>query len=71
MDSAERQELMRLRSYVRRQQMRQTISNGVLGGGILLAGFGPYAAAAGMLVGGTLGYLVERRAAAARAKPGS
>ena len=39
----------------------RTALSGALGGGLLAAGFGPWFAAGGMLVGGAAGYLVERR----------
>ena len=68
---AERQELTRLRAYARRRQMEQSISFGVLGLGVMFSGFGPLGAIAGMILGGLAGYLVERRARAADAKPQS
>lgn len=40
-------------------QKTRTVSSGVLGGGLLGAGFGPIAAAGGMILGGAAGYLVE------------
>jgi hypothetical protein len=67
MSPSERQELVRLRTYRRRHQMRESISFGAFGGGVMLAGFGPLAAATGMLLGGLAGYLVERRIYAAGA----
>ena len=44
----------------RRYLMRETTLSGAFGGGVLGAGFGPWAAASGMLLGGLAGYLFER-----------
>ena len=68
LDIKERQELERLRAYRRRRQMEQSISMGALGFGVMLAGFGPLGAAAGMVLGALLGYYVERRAQASSAR---
>ena len=58
---AERQELLRLRAYRSRREMERMISLGAFGFGVMLAGFGPIGAAAGMILGGLAGYLVVRR----------
>ena len=65
----ERQELLRLRAYARRQNMKQSISFGAFGLGVMLSGFGPIGAAAGMILGGLAGYVIERRSEAASPKP--
>lgn len=65
---AERHELLRLRAYRRRQQRQQTIYGGMLGGGMLLAGFGLIPGLAGMVLGGFAGYLFERHADREHAK---
>lgn len=50
-------------SGTQEHQVRNTVVGGVLGGGLLGAGFGPLAATGGMILGGLAGYLVERRLA--------
>lgn len=44
----------------RRHLLRETTLSGAFGGGLLGAGFGPAAAATGMVLGGIAGYLFER-----------
>lgn len=68
---AERQELQRLRAYARRRHMERMISMGAFGFGVMLSGFGPIGAAAGMILGGLAGYLVVRRAQEVTTKPHS
>lgn len=41
-----------------------TIMSGAVGGGYLLAGFGPLWAVVGMILGATAGYVVERHLSA-------
>ena len=68
---AERYELLRLRAYRHRREMERRISLGAFGFGVMFAGFGPIGAAAGMIFGGWLGYIIGRRADAASPEPGS
>lgn len=44
----------------RGRYVREAVLSGALGGGMIGAGFGPVAAASGMLVGGAAGFLVEK-----------
>lgn len=48
------------RASERRHLVRETTLSGAFGGGVLGAGFGPWAVASGMLLGGLAGYLFER-----------
>lgn len=52
-----------------RELVWDTTLSGAFGGGVLAAGFGPLAAAAGMVLGGLAGYLFERRQARRSATP--